>query len=233
MEKIDRRKNYGILLDTETAGTLEEPLFYEIGWNVIDSKGNIYESREYINKDVFYGMYELMYTCYYHDKLPEYIDRIRKHEIEVKTTYEIMKIFREDCKKYRVKFACAHNMRFDYKALKNTRSVTTDGKYKYFLPYGLELWDTMRMSEGAIVKRKSYRQFCLDNDYLTSNNQSRKTAEILYRYISGNNDFVESHTALDDVQIETEIFKYCMRQHKKMRKNAFSNKKTIDRAVKL
>ena len=88
-QKIDKRRNYGIILDTETAGTLEEPLFYEIGWIITDSKGRYYKEREFINKDVFYGMYELMKTCYYHEKLPEYIDRIRAHEIEVKTTYEI------------------------------------------------------------------------------------------------------------------------------------------------
>jgi hypothetical protein len=30
-------------------------------------------------------------------------------------------------------------------------------------------------------------------------------------------DFKESHTGLEDVKIETAIFAYCVRQHKKMR----------------
>ena len=33
-----------------------------------------------------------------------------------------------------------------------------------------------------------------------------------------NTDFIESHTALEDVMIEKEILAYCYRQHKKMRK---------------
>jgi hypothetical protein len=33
----------------------------------------------------------------------------------------------------------------------------------------------------------------------------RTTAEKVYSYLSGNPDFIESHTALHDAQIETEI----------------------------
>jgi hypothetical protein len=51
---------------------------------------------------------------------------------------------------------------------------------------------------------------------MTANNQPRKTAEILYRYISGNIDFDESHTGLEDVLIEVQILAYCYRQHKAM-----------------
>ena len=34
----------------------------------------------------------------------------------------------------------------------------------------------------------------------------KKTAEIVWRYISGNNEFEESHTGLEDVLIEAEEF---------------------------
>ena len=51
------------------------------------------------------------------------------------------------------------------------------------------------------------------------NGKPKATAEILYRYISGNNDFVENHTGLEDVLIEKEIFVRCMKQHKKMKKS--------------
>ena len=42
-------------------------------------------------------------------------------------------------------------------------------------------------------------------------------AEVIYRYITGNNTFIESHTGLEDCMIEKEIFAKCCRQHKKMR----------------
>ena len=46
----------------------------------------------------------------------------------------------------------------------------------------------------------------------------QKKAETVYRYITRDTDFVESHTGLEDVKIETLIMAYCYRQHKKMRK---------------
>jgi hypothetical protein len=46
-------------------------------------------------------------------------------------------------------------------------------------------------------------------------------AEVLYRFISGDNDFIESHTGLEDVLIEKEIFAYCVKQKKAMRRNLF------------
>ena len=58
---------------------------------------------------------------------------------------------------------------------------------------------------------------------MTKNNQCRYTAEIIYRYITKDNDFVESHTGLEDVEIETAIFAYCHRQHKKMKKLLWEN----------
>jgi hypothetical protein len=48
-------------------------------------------------------------------------------------------------------------------------------------------------------------------------------AETIYRYISGNYDFKESHTGLEDVMIEKDILTYCFRKHKKMRKLLFEN----------
>ena len=49
-------------------------------------------------------------------------------------------------------------------------------------------------------------------------------AEVLYRYISGNNEFIESHTGLEDVLIEKEIFAYCVKQKKAMRRKLFEEK---------
>jgi hypothetical protein len=52
--------------------------------------------------------------------------------------------------------------------------------------------------------------------------QVRLTAEILYRYISGDRDFIESHTGLEDILIETALLAHCFRQHKKMEKRLFA-----------
>ena len=44
------------------------------------------------------------------------------------------------CEKYNVKAIMAHNMRFDYNATQTTQRYLTKSKYRWFLPYGIELW---------------------------------------------------------------------------------------------
>ena len=72
----------------------------------------------------------------------------------------------------------------------------------------------MRMAEQTICKRPDYIRFCKDNDYMTNQivPQPRKTAEILWRYLSGDNAFEEKHTGLEDVEIEAKIFAECLRE---------------------
>jgi DNA polymerase III epsilon subunit-like protein len=118
---------------------------------------------------------------------------------------------------------CCHNARFDYRALNNIQRWTTKSKYRYFLPYGLEVWDTLKMARDVLFKMPTYIAFCEENGFMTKHKkpQPQLTAEVIYRYITNNTDFIESHTGLEDVEIETEIYKYLVRQHKPMRKKLF------------
>ena len=74
------------------------------------------------------------------------------------------------------------------------------------------------MARSVVAKTPTYKRFCEENGYMTKNNQVRLTAEILYRYMTRNNDFIESHTGLEDVDIERQILAYCFRKHKAMKK---------------
>jgi DNA polymerase III epsilon subunit-like protein len=117
----------------------------------------------------------------------------------------------------------AHNARFDYNALNTTQRWLTKSKYRYFFPYGTEVWDTLKMARSVVSKTPTYKRFCQENNYMTKNNQVRLTAEILYRYITRNLDFIESHTGLEDVEIERQILSYCFRKHKAMKKALWNN----------
>ena len=77
------------------------------------------------------------------------------------------------------------------------------------------------MAQDTICKQKTYIKWCKDNGFTMKNGRPRATAEILYRYITMDLDFIESHTGLEDVLIEKDIFCKCMAQHKKMRKNVW------------
>ena len=229
MNNIDHRHIYGIMIDTETANThdiegsldMSDVLPYDIGFAVIDSHGRVYEKFSFVNSDIFYHEAELMKSAYYAKKIPQYLNDILNGDREVATTYEIRKALVDKINEYDCKFICAHNARFDCRALNNIQRWTTKSKYRYFIPFGIEWWDTLKMARSVLGTMPTYRRFCEENNYITKNGQLRFTAEIIYRYISKNNDFVESHTGLEDVEIEAQILAYCVRQHKKMRKKLF------------
>lgn len=225
---IDRRKKYIIVLDTETCPldkdmeevTPSNMFVYDVGMAVVDKKGNVYETYSYVVADIFFEEKGLMNSAYYADKLPQYYEDIKNGTRKVATLYAIRKKLKELMDKYETKTISAHNARFDNGALNNTERWLTKSKYRYFYPYGAELWDTLKMAHDVIAKMPTYKKFCEENGYMTTHKKPRpqEKAEVLYRFISGDNDFVESHTGLEDVMIEKEILAYCFRQKKKMRK---------------
>lgn len=213
---IDKRHTYGIMIDTETCNTMDDPFCYDIGFQVIDSKGRLYEEHSFVIREVFYGMQELMQTAYYAEKIPQYVEDIQNGKRILTSLFHVKQVLREVSERYDCKFISAHNARFDYKSLNTTQRYLTSSKYRYLTPYGLEWWDTMKMAQDVICKMPTYKAFCEANGYKCKNGQLRKTAEILYRFITKDNDFQEEHKGLDDVDIERQILAYCVRQHKKM-----------------
>ena len=110
---IDKRRHYVLVVDTETANTLTETvpaeigedeeiitpervrmdmsnvLVYDCGWAVVDTKGNIYETASFVNRDIFNDERDLMRTAYYNWKIPRYVEELRAGTRKMATTYEI------------------------------------------------------------------------------------------------------------------------------------------------
>ena len=206
-----------IVIDTETCPidtTLtevrpENMWSYDIGWAVVDDDGSDIVVRSFVNADIFLGEKEAMKSAFFADKIPQYWEDIKAGCRVLTSFYNIRKVFLEDVKKYNVKQVFAHNMHFDYGTLNQTQRWLTKSKYRFFFPFGVEICDTLKMAKQIFSQMEEYKTFCSDNGYMTKNNKMRYTAEILFRFISNQNDFVESHTALEDVMIEKEILAYC------------------------
>lgn len=230
---IDRRHIYGIMIDTETANGLNDPLFYDVGWQVIDSHGRCYKSRSFINRDIFEKEAELMQSAYYAKKIPQYYEDLRTGKRVMASLYEIRKALADDVAEFECKFICAHNAYFDYRSLNGTQRYITKSKYRYFVPYGLEWWDTMRMATSVICQMPTYIKFCKENGYMVSENKPKRTAEVLYRFITKDTTFVEEHKGLEDVDIERQILAYCKRQHKPMKKTLFNSQKPLDKSAQM
>ena len=225
---LDRRINYLMGLDTETCNGLEidgkvdlsQSIVYDIGWVITDKRGRIYKERSFIIYEVFVAMKDVMQSAYYSEKIPMYWEQIKSGQRKLVRFQTMYDMYWNDVKEFGVKNSFAHNARFDLTALNNTIRWVTKSKKRWFFPYSMEIWDTLKMARQTIGQQKSYRKFCEMNGFMTKHRvpRPRLTAEVLYRYITGDVTFEESHTGLEDVLIETKIMVHCFRQHKKMEK---------------
>jgi len=231
--QMDKRRHYLLGLDTETANgillpngkvDLSQSLVYDIGWAICDTKGNIYKERSFVISDIYIGYRDLMRSCHYSAKLPKYEADLKAGTRTLASLHTVLKTFYEDIKEWNVKEVFAHNAYFDYRALTNTIRYITKSKKRHWFSKDLEIWDTMKMAQ-IIKKQKAYTDFCDKYGYKTNHKvpQNQVKAEVLYRYITGNNDFEEAHTGLEDVRIEVAILAHCYKQHKPMNKKLFSN----------
>lgn len=198
-----------IVLDTETTNSLDDPLCYDIGFAVVDEEGSVFETHSYVVAETFLDE-ELMASAFFIEKVSQYWEEIKQGSRQLKKLNTIRRILKATMEKYNTNVVVAHNARFDYKSLNTTQRFLTSSKYRYFLPYGTEIWDTLKMSRKVLKENTEYDNFCYENNYLTKRGCKRYTAEILYRFLTDNNDFIEEHTGLEDVLIEKEILAFCL-----------------------
>lgn len=231
MNKIDRRIAYRVVLDTETCpldkdfeGVDPNNMWvYDVGYAIVDKRGKVYRERSFINADIFLNEKLLMNSSYYANKIPQYWEDIKSGKRVLTSFYNIRKTLLEDIAEFEVEEIYAYNMRFDYLSLNNTERWLTKSQYRYFLTKDLVICDIMKMARDVIAPMPTYKRFCEEHGYMTKNNRVQLKAETVYKFITKDLDFIESHTGLEDVMIEKEILAYCYRQHKAMRKKLWEN----------
>ena len=98
---------------------------------------------------------------------------------------------------------------------RKTRNENFDGENFIFRNKKYPLFDVWGLSCKYILDNDEYREMCVNNDWITASGKYYKTsAETCYRFFKGNDDFIESHTAIDDTEIESEIFTEILRRTK-------------------
>lgn len=252
--KLDNRRKYYMVLDCETATlpyaqkfegadrqkiAIARPLIYDLGWQIIDRQGRVYDKQNYLITEIF-SVPSVFNTAYYASKRPIYLDKLKKGEITLMTWNDATEKLVEAME---VCYAVgAYNSMFDFKKAipftetyisqlyspnfhdweksqeafcdyilanpRENRDRNFNGEVFQFRGVDYPLFDLWGMSCEHLLNNDEYRQLCDDNEWYSASGKFYKTsAEMTYRYIRKNNEFVESHTALDDAIIESEIMK--------------------------
>ena len=215
---MSRKKEMYLVIDTETANTIEQPLPYDIGYAICDRYGNIVVERSFIVAEIFLDHKEMMKSAYFSEKIPHYWEDIKNGTREIKSIFNIRKQIKTDMKEWNVKKVGAYNMGFDKRALNNVIRYCSKSLVRWFFPFGTEYFCIWHMACQVVLNSTSYIKFALQNGFVSEKDNILTSAEVCYRFLTKQVDFIESHTGLEDVHIEVEIMAKCFSTHKKMDK---------------
>ena len=210
------KKNVYAIIDTETANGLKNPLCYDIAVIIFDKKGVELFRKNWLVSNVWNN--ERMFkTAYYAWKRPLY-DNIEK---EIVNTYTFISEMNDIIDNYQVNFLLAYNLKFDLNSINKTvERFTYNSKFN---TENVEYIDVWNVAIDIIMNNNSYKSFCSENGFISECGNYKTSAEICYRFLTNIIDFDESHTAMDDCEIEKEIFMTCIKRKKKIEKGIISN----------
>jgi len=200
------------LFDTETVGLNPRNFIYDIGWHITDRYGNIKKKRNYLIEEVITDGSKMMSAFYAKKIFSFYIPAIDSNKIRLTPFANVMDIMYADLQE--CKTIAAYNIGFDLAALKNTVEVLQHSWEPVFDDYKkLCLWT---FSCQALLSNRNYIKYARKQGWRSKAGNYKTGAEHSYRYITKQPHFIESHTALDDCDIENKIMV-----------EAFKRKKTI------
>lgn len=210
------KKNVYAIIDTETANGLKNPLCYDIAVIIFDKKGTELFRKNWLVSNVWNN--ERMFkTAYYAWKRPLY-DNIEK---EIVNTYTFISEMNDIMNNYQVNFLLAYNFKFDLNSINKTvERFTYNSKFN---TENVEYIDVWNVAIDIIMNNNSYKSFCRENGFISDAGNYKTSAEICYRFLTNIIDFDESHTAMDDCEIEKEIFMTCVKRKKKIEKGIVNN----------
>ena len=202
-----------LVLDTETANSVEQPLPYDVGYAIVNTEtGEIYTEKSFVVAEIFFDD-ELMKGAYFADKIPQYWEDIKAKKRIVKSICNIRREIKKDMQTYSVSKVGAYNMGFDNRATKNDVRFISGSMVRWFFPFGTEFFCIWNMACTSILNTADYVRFALDNGFVSEHNNIQTSAENAYRFLKNNIDFSESHTGLEDVKIEIEIMLAVLRSN--------------------
>lgn len=201
-------KNYYCTLDTETVGGASKPKgIYHLGGVIHARDGTVLGCFNYLIAEW------LPLVCndkYAKKSLPRYEEMKRNGTATlISTEAEAISAVDNLLKLYKVKIILCFNTGFDL-CKTACRELIKDREF-------IDVW---HLACETLGQKKSYYDFCIKNNLLSSTKKTISTsAETFYAYLTNNPDYVEEHTALEDSKIELVVFLACIRQKKKITRN--------------
>lgn len=211
-------KKNNLVFDVETAGSITKPLIYDIGWIITSLHGKTLKKRRFIIKEIFETK-DLMNSAYYSDKVDKHYKGLEHITINF---LDMVKILRDDIEENDVCRVMAYNLSFDIRALVNSyMRILTKGKrkldyknkkvdykksFKSIVDGDYSFLDIWGLVCETVLLKEEFQDFVLDNGYLTEKGNYKTNAEVAYKFMFGDDYYVEEHTGLADAIDESMIY---------------------------
>lgn len=204
------KKKYYAVFDTETVG-LKDKLIYDLAVGVYDREGRKYSEKQWSIKEVL-SIPNIENIAYYGAKIPVYYKDLERFPFA-----QARQEFNELLDKFEVTTIAAYNLQFDINSLTDTMKYV--GIARKFLTRPIDYFCLWNACCDSIFKQKQYAKIAKEQGWIKESGNFMTNAEVAYRFITKKYDFIESHTALEDVQIEAKIMQELFRQKKKIVRN--------------
>ena len=208
-----------IVLDFEGKST-ERP--YNVGIVVGDKHGNIYREYSISFPETFQENITANSGVIGNHMSNNNINYIMSHPLEFRNvtikafTQFLFKLIEID----NITEFWAYNMSFDKSALK--RLIGLENFMK--LCQQVTFYDIIPIVTPRLLTKK-YVKFCTKHGYITKAKNLQTTAEIVYRYLFNNVNYIERHLGLEDAKDEYKILCKIFKQKKKLIKEYTSKPK--------
>jgi len=182
------------LFDTETVGLNPRNFVYDIGWVVTDSAGMITKKRNFLIEEVITDGKKMMGAFFAKKIFSFYVPALDANKIRLSSLADVQAMMYEDLRACEI--VSAYNLGFDLSAMENTLDICGAGESIDFSVFKkLCLW---QFACSAILNTPSYHKTARANGWRSKAGNYKTTAEHTYIFLTGEHDFVESHTAIDD-----------------------------------
>ena len=190
------------VFDTETIG-ISPKYVYDLALVICNRAGEPIVKKSWLIREIFIQP-KLMLGAFYSNRVfSHYIPKIDAGELHLFSFADARREFNVMIAEHSAKTICAYNIAFDRAALRETLAHTANGEK--FLDSKINFADLWLASCRMIADTNKYRRFCADNNFISDAGNVRTSAETVYAYIKQNPMFAESHTAMEDCIIESEI----------------------------
>lgn len=197
-----------MILDTETALSLEHPLIYDLGFIALVNGQVVREN--YLIKEVF-DTYSIMKSAYYVKKRPKYY-KLRNDGLITPITFQkAIRNLIKFIKKNKIEVISAYNVSFDLRALENTLRILDSELYekktfqKLIKQKNKKILCLWNLACDNLLNTDEFRQFADTHNMKTEKGNYQTNAEVAYAFITNQPNFEEEHLALSDSEIELAI----------------------------